>query len=427
MSEKLLIKNGLVITFIHEGYHSIKMKYADILIEDGKFLDIREEISDASAQVIDAKNLWVMPGLVDAGSSIAGAVLCSGLIPDYSRARWQGSMIHGRVLPLTDIAAETLNDAEKRAIVKWGLMRLLDSGVTTALDLSHPAFASFVAEEAEKLGLRALVYPERTANGYPAAEHSGKYLNPGLSGGEFYAGEALYSVETTSDAMYAAARKAEGLLPVRAAYCEYEKQFCRMTHGVSPLGKLDKEGLLRENTLVVGGYDTDFFDRERLRTAGSTVSISAVTAMQDCLPFPIVTNLRQDINTCLSTGYFGLSMLDEMRQAAFGGKLETNASQFQASDAFYAATIAGAQGLHMEIGRIEPGFSADLLLIDPSCFGPHNYPLIEWVYAGQSADIVGRVARGKPLSYRRCDLAACAADAQKAAQKAWNAAEALIL
>ena len=174
MSEKLLIKNGLVITFIHEGYHSIKMKYADILIEDGKFLDIKEEISDASAQVIDAKNLWVMPGLVDAGSSIAGAVLCSGLIPDYSRARWQGSMIHGRVLPLTDIAVETLNDAEKRAIVKWGLMRLLDSGVTTALDLSHPAFASFVAEEAEKLGLRALVYPERTANGYPAAEHSGK-------------------------------------------------------------------------------------------------------------------------------------------------------------------------------------------------------------------------------------------------------------
>ena len=87
MSEKLLIKNGLVITFIHEGYHSIKMKYADILIEDGKFLDIREEISDASAQVIDAKNLWVMPGLVDAGSSIAGAVLCSGLIPPARAGR----------------------------------------------------------------------------------------------------------------------------------------------------------------------------------------------------------------------------------------------------------------------------------------------------------------------------------------------------
>ena len=41
--------------------------------------------------------------------------------------------------------------------------------------------------------------------------------------------------------------------------------------------------------------------------------------------------------------------------------------------------------------------------------------------------IVGRVAQGKPLAYRRSDLAACAADAQKAAQKAWNAAEAVIL
>ena len=29
---KTIVKNGLVITFIHEGYHSIKMKYADVLI-----------------------------------------------------------------------------------------------------------------------------------------------------------------------------------------------------------------------------------------------------------------------------------------------------------------------------------------------------------------------------------------------------------
>ena len=55
-----------------------------------------------------------------------------------------------------------------------------------------------------------------------------------------------------------------------------------------------------------------------------------------------------------------------------------------------AATIAGAQGLHMEIGRIEPGFSADLLLIDPSCFGPHNYPL-EQHTAPESADTAADV------------------------------------
>ena len=360
---KTLVKNGLVITFIHEGYHSIKMKYADVLIEDGAFLDIREEIADSEAEVVDAQGLWVLPGLVDVGSSVAGAVLGNGLLPDYSRARWQGSMLHGRALPLLEIAAEALSDAEKRAVVRFGLEQLLLSGATTVADLTHPAFAPALRAEGEALGLRLLAFPERTANGDP----------------------------------------------------------------VAPLGQLAREKLLTGRTVVVGGYDADFFDRERLRTAGATVAMSAVTAMQDGVPFPIVTNLRQDVNTCLNTGYFGLSMLEEMRCAAFGGKLDSNASQFQASDAFYAATIAGAQGLGEPLGRIEPGFAADLLLVDPTRLGPHNYPLIELVYRAESADIVGRMVGGRMLSWSAQDLRKSAQAAQAAAQKAWSLAQRRIL
>lgn len=424
---KTLVKNGLVITFIHEGYHSIKMKYADVLIEDGAFLDIREEIADSEAEVVDAQGLWVLPGLVDVGSSVAGAVLGNGLLPDYSRARWQGSMLHGRALPLLEIAAEALSDAEKRAVVRFGLEQLLLSGATTVADLTHPAFAPALRAEGEALGLRLLAFPERTANGYPVAEHSGRLLVPERAGGGFAAGDALYSVETTSPEMYAAARASAGPLLVRAAYCESEKQVSRMAFGLSPLGKLDREKLLTGRTVVVGGYDADFFDRERLRTAGATVAMSAVTAMQDGVPFPIVTNLRQDVNTCLNTGYFGLSMLEEMRCAAFGGKLDSNASQFQASDAFYAATIAGAQGLGEPLGRIEPGFAADLLLVDPTRLGPHNYPLIELVYRAESADIVGRMVGGRMLSRSAQDLRKSAQAAQAAAQKAWSLAQRRIL
>lgn len=423
---KTIIKNGLVITFIHEGYHSIKMKYADILIENGLFAEIKEEICDPDAEIIDAKGMWVLPGFVDVGSSCAGAVLCNGLIPDYSRARWQGSMIHGRVLPMLEIAADVLDDAEKRAIVRFALLQAIDSGITTIAELSHPAFARFVSEEASALGLRSFVYAEATANGYPCAEHSGLYKNPGLTGGTFAQTDGLYSVETTSDEMYAAARSAHRLL-TRAAYCEYEKQFSRMTFGVSPLAKLTQEGVLTDRTIIVGGYDTDFFDRERLRTAGATVAMSAVTAMQDGVGFPIVTNLRQDINTCLSTGYFGMNMLDEMKQAAFGGKLDSHASQFQASDAFYAATIAGAQGLQENLGRIEPGFHADLLLVDPARLAPHNYPLIQFVYRAETRDILRRMVAGRFLDHRPEDTAAASFAAQKAAEKVWNAAQCVIL
>ena len=82
------------------------------------------------------------------------------------------------------------------------------------------------------------------------------------------------------------------------------------------MGKLDREKLLTGRTVVVGGYDADFFDRERLRTAGATVSMSAVTAMQDGVPFPIVTNLRQDVNTCLSTGSVSYTHLDVYKRQA---------------------------------------------------------------------------------------------------------------
>ena len=68
---RTLVKNGLVITFIHEGYHSIKMKYADVLIEDGLFADIKEEIHDPDAKIIDAEGKWVLPGFVDVASACA--------------------------------------------------------------------------------------------------------------------------------------------------------------------------------------------------------------------------------------------------------------------------------------------------------------------------------------------------------------------
>lgn len=423
---KTIIKNGLVITFIHEGYHSIKMKYADVLIENGVFQEISECIGDAGARIIDAKGLWVLPGLIDVGSSCAASVLCNGLIADYSRARWQGSMIHGRVLPMLDIAAETLDEQQKRDVVRYALLSALDGGTTTLAELTHPAFADAVRSEGKEMGLRMQVRGECTANGYPFAEHSGRINVPDAGGGQ-YAGGGLYSIETTSPQMYEQARADAQPLMVRAAYCEYEKQISRMQHGTSPIGKLNDEGLIRENTIVVGGYDADFFDRERLRTAGSSVAMSAVTAMQDGVGLPIVTMLSQNINTCLSTGYYGMSMIDEMRQAAFGGKMDSNASQFQASDAFYAATIAPAQALGLNAGRIEAGFAADALLVDPARLGPHNYPLIQFVYRAQNDDIVLRMVGGNVLKSDRAALAKCSEKAHAAAQKVWREAQRFIL
>lgn len=60
----LLIKSGKVITMDNRIYEK-----ADILVEDGKIMDIREEIN-INCEVIDAKGLTVLPGFIEAHSHI---------------------------------------------------------------------------------------------------------------------------------------------------------------------------------------------------------------------------------------------------------------------------------------------------------------------------------------------------------------------
>lgn len=60
----LLIKSGKVITMDGRDYEK-----ADILIEDGKIMDIREEIN-INCDTIDAKGLTVLPGFIEAHSHI---------------------------------------------------------------------------------------------------------------------------------------------------------------------------------------------------------------------------------------------------------------------------------------------------------------------------------------------------------------------
>ena len=120
-------------------------------------------------------------------------------------------------------------------------------------------------------------------------------------------------------------------------------------------------------------------------------------------------------------------MLEEMRCAAFGGKLDSNASQFQASDAFYAATIAGAQGLGAPLGRIEPGFAADLLLVDPTRPRAAQLPPDRASVPRRERGHRRPHGRGPDALPERAGPAQERAAAQAAAQKAWSLAQRRIL
>jgi 5-methylthioadenosine/S-adenosylhomocysteine deaminase len=62
MSDRILIKNGYVLTMDPD---TLDFDDADVLIVDGKIAEVRPNIIADNAEVIDARNMIVTPGLVD--------------------------------------------------------------------------------------------------------------------------------------------------------------------------------------------------------------------------------------------------------------------------------------------------------------------------------------------------------------------------
>lgn len=454
---KAIIKNGLIVTFIHEGYHAIKMKYADILIEDDRILEISESISAVETDteyILDASGKMVLPGFVNMGSQCIASKLLNGLLPDYPRHNWQGTMNYHRVQPMLKIADELLSYEEKCDLTRWAMEEAVSCGSTTLVDLNRPGFTEAVTQCAKELGIRTWVVSLSTAGEFPTAQQDGSLICEVPKGGIFDCHtkteglvthlDGLYSVETTSEEMWQEIRDKRieedqtdsPPLFLHGAYSQYENQVSRMRYGKSPIAVINDQGALTSKTTLFNCFYADYFDRERIRTAGAHTSFSAVAAMQDGLKLPIVTMLRQNINTALGTGLYGVSMLDEMRAAAFGGKAETGmAQQYQATDAFYAATIAGAKALDQPLGRLEPGFYADMLIVNIDRLRPFNYPLINFVYQSHPQDIETVIVGGKVIASTMnpggkktsVNNFENAVRAQRCAEKVWKKARESIL
>jgi guanine deaminase len=413
MTDRLLIVNGLVLPAADQP-----ARPADLLVEGGRIQALGapgQFAGVAAARVLDARDRLVIPGLVNAHSHAHGS-LGRGAVPDVALEGFLAASpaINGQRTRDDLALSATLCAVE---LLKKGCTALFDMSAETPLPTLDGLHA--VAGAYASAGIRAVVAPmlaDRTLyQAYPE-------LLAGLPGALQPALAALRAADP--DACLAVVRQAArdwpfdsnqvrlGIAPTIPLHCS--DGFLRGCAALSaefglPLQThLAELGLLGERVSVAHAIWISDPDIDLLARAGVTAVHNPLSNLRLGSGIaPVRRMLERGLRVALGSDGANTSDTQNLFEAA---RLAVGLSRVVDSDE--ARWLNAAEALHMatevsartlgwgdgQLGRIAPGWQADLVLLDLSRpeYVPLRDPLRQMLH-GESGTAVDRVLVGGRL------------------------------
>ena len=314
----------------------------------------------------------LIPGLVNAHTH-AAMTLMRGLADDRPLLRWLTE--HIWPAEMRHVSAQFVRDGTLLACAE-----MLRGGVTCFNDMYfYPEAALEAALEAgirASLGMIVVEFPSAYAS------DPDDYLQKGLALRDRWREHPLLSFclaphapYTVSDATFRKVATIVGELyvPVHIHLHETEDEIERSLaeHGVRPLERLRRLGLLGPGLIAVHGVHLQAEEIETLARHGCSVVHCPSSNLKLASGFaPVAKMLAAGVNVALGTDGAAsnnrLDLMQEMRQGALLAKaVARDAEAMPAHLALRAATLGGAMALGLEsrIGSIAPGKAADLVAV----------------------------------------------------------------
>lgn len=377
----------------------------DVLIVDGRIAAVGEVPAGTRAgTVIDAAGGYVLPGFVQTHIHLC-QTLFRGSADDLPLLAW----LRERVWPLE--AAHT--DDTLRVATRLAAAELLAGGTTTVLTMETVHGTDAVCEALVPTGLRAIVgkclmdadgdQPARLRQSAQAGIDEALALHArwhGAANGRLHIALApRFAISCTRDllAMTAEAADHHGLLVhTHASEQRDEVDVVRRATGLDNMAYLASVGLATSRLCVA--HCVWVTDAEQALMAERRVHVlhcpssnlklgSGVAPVVDLRRRGISVSLGADGAACANT----LDMFQEMRLAATLQAMRYGPGQLTARDVVTMATREGARalGLGDDIGSVEPGKKADLLVVSRD--GAHQQPALDpyatLVYASRPSDV----------------------------------------
>jgi 5-methylthioadenosine/S-adenosylhomocysteine deaminase len=349
------------------------------------------------------------PGLVDTHTHAAMS-LFRGIADDKKLQDWLNNYI---------FPAEAKNVTPD--FVRWGTrlgcLEMLLGGTTTFTDMYY--FEDVVAEVAQEAGMRGVLgetiikFPVAD-NKTPAAalQFTEKYLTRFHDHPLVTPAVAPHALYTNSDETLRAARalanKYHAPLVIHLSETKQENDDIFAARHMSPTKVLDSLGVFNGRTVAAHCVWVDEADMAILKARGVGIAHCPSSNMKLASGVaPVVRMLALDLPVGLGPdGPAGsnndLNMFEEMDLAAKLQKVTTmNPEVLPASAALEMATIRGARALGMEkeIGSLEVGKLADMILVNvtrPNAV-PMYDPISQMVYALKAEDVTDVMVNGKPV------------------------------
>lgn len=404
MTSTILIKNALILSPNKEfdGKQSV-------LIIDDLIDEISPEIDEDNVdKIIDADGKILLPGLVNTHTHLS-MTLFRGLADDLSLDSW----LNDHIWPME----ANLNGNYCYIGALLGAVELIKSGTTTFSDMYF--YMEDVARAVDEAGLRAVLSygmidfgdAEKRENEIKENLTLFETCN-GMADGRIKVFFGPHSPYTASEELLIKVRELadEYNMGIHIHVSETQKEINDVSEekGLRPFEYLDKIGFLGPDVEAAHSVWLSDEEIEIIKKNNVKISHNPCSNMKLASGIAPVSKLIEN-DICVSIGTDGassnnnLDLIEELKTASLLQKVSTLDPKVLTSDEAVAmGTIKGAEalGLDNEIGSIEVGKKADIILIDTNSANmiPESSTLSSNViYSANGSNVDTTICNGKIL------------------------------
>ena len=371
-----LIRNAVVLTQNARR----QVLHGDVRVRAGRIFEIGMDLKAQGERELDAAGRWLIPGLVQCHVHLT-QTLFRGLADDRELLPW----LRDRIWPLEAAHSEATNAAS----AALGIAELLLSGTTTILDMGTTHHHDVVFATAERMGIgyvggKAMMDQgdgvplgliESTRQSLDESDALRERWHLRDEGRLRYAYAPRFILSCSDELLHGVAERSakhECLIHTHANENRGELEAVQALAGEPNLAALRTRGCLNERSVIAHSVWVEGSEEEALVSSGAAVChcpgsnlklASGVMPLMRLLGRGVRVGLGADGAPCNKT----LDQFVEMRLAALVHRLASGPAALSAQTVFDLATIGGAAALRLEqeIGSIEVGKRADLVLLEP--------------------------------------------------------------